>query len=260
MRPILLALALVLPLAACGRPTGDFGRAAPSVLHDDLLPAVGGLIAEERRKEPVSDLNLTDDERELRDRAFAFVRAPHLGDWWLDTLVEGQRTRVLPTIDPDFDPNRYSDFLRADPYRSSEIRWAKVEADVTGDALLVPPFCAVAARVRRADDERLAVLNRRPVEDALVVEVEDRVIENAEVMAWVWRALGYRLESYRLAVDRLELETPSGRLFEVNRAILALAGTRCEGAPPYARLRISEPRRGRVIFGTDPFDGPVLQK
>ena len=36
------ALALVaLAVTACGRPTGDFGRAEPSFLHDTLLPAAG---------------------------------------------------------------------------------------------------------------------------------------------------------------------------------------------------------------------------
>ncbi|HUG62203.1 MAG TPA: hypothetical protein VMP03_10170, partial [Methylomirabilota bacterium] len=103
----LAATAAALALASCGRPTGDFDRARPSALHDDVLPAIGRFSAETKRNEPVSRFNLTDDERELRDRAFAFTRAPHLGDWWLDTLVEGQRTRVLPILDPDFDPTRY---------------------------------------------------------------------------------------------------------------------------------------------------------
>ena len=93
------ALALVaLAVTACGRPTGDFGRAEPSFLHDTLLPAAGKLTAEYVRKEPVSGFPLTDDEIELRNRAWAFVRAPHVRDWWLDSLVEGERTRILPIL------------------------------------------------------------------------------------------------------------------------------------------------------------------
>src|SRR5690606_7552578 len=37
---VLTALAC-LAVAGCARPTGDFGRAAPSVLHDELMPALG---------------------------------------------------------------------------------------------------------------------------------------------------------------------------------------------------------------------------
>lgn len=252
--------AAVVALAACGRPTGDFGRARPSVIHDDLMPAAGAVLARSR-EEPVSGFNLTDDERELRDRAFAFVRSPHLGDWWLDTLVEGQRTRILPVIDPDFDTGRYYAYLRADPYRSSDARWSKVIEDVTGDAMLVPPFCAVAARVRTTDAGRIGRLESDPPPDPVFIEDGyARVDENAEVTAWVWRALGYRLAAYRVAIDRLAVETPSSLLWDTNRAWAALSATRCEGGPPLKTFPGPAPRRSRLLDGPDPFDRPVLQK
>ncbi len=258
-RPARLALILALGLAACGRPTGDFGRARPSALHDDLLPAAGAAIAR-RYGEPVSAFNLTDDERELRDRAWTFVRPPHAGDWWMATEVEGQRTRVSPVADPGFDPARYYDHLRSDPFRSSEARWSRVMEDITADALLVPPFCDVAARVRRADVERLAAARRVASPEPWVIEAEERVFENNEVMSWAWRAREYRLASYRIAIDRLQVETPSDRLFEANRAFAALAGAYCEGAPAAGSLPAPQPRRGRAWRGPDPFEAPVLQK
>jgi hypothetical protein len=280
----LLAVAALALLAACGRPTGDFGRAKPSVVHDLVLPQAGGLVAKYGRHEPVSDFNYTDDERELRDRAWAFVRAPHVRDWWLDTLVEGERTRILPALegegaptpeiagmfgeyglpllDPAYDPSRYYAYLRSDRYRSSEARWTKVGEDILGDALLVPPYCAVAARVRRADVERLAALNRQPGIDLNTVDqAYARVSENEATNAWVWRALRYRLTSYRTAIDALEIETPSEKLWETNRTFGLLAGTRCEGAPA---IRLVDerrvPRRSRYAHAPDPFDEPVLQK
>jgi hypothetical protein len=256
-----LVLAAALLLSACGRPTGDFGRARPSTLHDAVLPEIGRRIAEGHRGEPVSRFNLTDDERELGDRAFAFVRPPHLGDWWLETLVEGQRTRILPTVDPGFDPRRYYAFLRAEPFRSSEARWSRVIADIQSDAMLVPPFCAVAARVRRSDAERIAAAERLPsTDEVFLAEAYDRVWENNAVMAWVWRALAYRLTAYRFALDRLQVETPSDKLFEATQVFGALAAARCVGAPAMVRLPAKPARPSRLLGAPDPFDGPVLQK
>jgi hypothetical protein len=280
---VLPLLAALLGLAACARPTGDFGRAKPSVVHDRLLPSIGADFAR-RRGEPVSDFNLTDDEKELRRRAWAFVRSPHVRDWWLDTLVEGERTRILPALegegaptpeivaslprfalpllDPAYDPRRYYAFLREDRFRSSETRWVRIGEDMLGDALLIPPYCEIAARVRRTDVERLAALNRQPgIDPATVDHAYARVSENEAVNAWVWRALRYRLTAYRFAIDSLEIETPSDRLWETNRTFQTLAGTRCEGAPA---IRLVDqrrvPRPSRYAHAPDPFDEPVLQK
>lgn len=260
VRATLLLAGVLALLSACGRPTGDFGRARPSPLHDEVFPGAGAIVAA-HRGEPVSAFNRTDTERELADRAFAFVRPPHAGDWWQEALVEGQRTRLLPALDPGFDPAVYYAFLRAGPYRSSEARWSKVIEDVQGDTLLVPPFCAVAARVRRADAERIAAVWRVEARDLqLVSDVYARVYENDETMAWVWRALDYRLRAYRIAIDRMQVETPSDKLWETNQAWIALAGTRCADAPAARTLPDGPPRASRRYRGPDPFDQPVLQK
>ncbi len=282
-----LGIAVVLAAAvlpAC-RPTGDFGRAKPSVINDDLMPAAGRWIAGERRKEPVSGFNYTDTELELRDRAFAFVRAPHVRDWWFDALVEGERSRILPLLDrppppvdpkdatlfddvwrtltaPAFDTTRYYAFLRTDPDRSSDTRWNRILEAMTGDTLLVPPFCAVAAKVRSIDVERLAALGRiAGLEPDYVENAYARVEENDRVIAWVWRALAYRVVSYRYAIDRLTVETPSQTQWAVNRAFDALAASRCEAATSWRKAAAAGvPRASRLTRGPDPFDQPVLQK
>ncbi len=189
------------------------------------------------------------------------MRAPQLGDWWQDQLVEQQRTRLSPIVDPSFDPRRYYDFLRADPYRSSEARWSKVIEDMQGDTMLIPPFCEVAARVRRDDAERLAALGRQTSADpAFETGAWARVDENNAVMDWVWRALDYRRTAYRFALDRLEVETPSRQLYDANRAFMALANARCDGAPSMRQLTAGPGRPARPWKGADPFDAPVLQK
>ncbi len=278
-----MVVGVVLALAACGRPTGDFGRAKPSVLHDVLLPKAGTVFATQRG-EPVSSFNMTDDEHELRDRAWAFVRAPHVKDWWFDTLAEGERTRILPALEgsggpseavaamfpeialpllaPAYDVTRYYSFLRSDDFQSSEARWTRLNTDMTGDALLVEPYCRVAARVRKTDAERLAVVGRQPsIDPAFGNEAIDRVEENEAVNAWVWRALRLRLTSYRVAIDRLQVETPSAQLWETSRTFSALAAQRCEGGPALRLLPSTKvPRMSRLLKGPDPFDEPVLQK
>lgn len=274
-----LAVVLV-AVAACGRPTGDFGRAAPSYLHDTLLPVAGDFIASQARKEPVSAFPLTDDEIELRNRAWAFVRAPHARDWWLDTLVEGERTRILPIlkgdaetaamfpeialplIAPAYDRSRYHRYLLSDGRRSTETLWTRVTDDARADTALVPPFCAVAARVRRADVERLGALRRQGLVEAGLHEgAEARVWENEETISWVWQALGYRGASYRYAIDHLEVEAPSDQLATAERALAGLLGVRCFGAPATRTAMPGGPaRHSRLMNPPDPFDEPVPQK
>ena len=279
----LLALVMI-TVTACGRPTGDFGRAEPSFLHDTLLPVAGNLVASQARKEPVSGFPLTDDEIELRNRAWAFVRAPHVRDWWLDTLVEGERTRILPVlkggeamsfetatmfpqialplIAPAYDRSRYHAYLLSDGRLSTETLWARVIDDVSADTELIPPFCAVAARVRRDDVERLGALRRqRIVEAGLHEGAEARVWENEDTIAWVWQALGYRAASYRYAIDHFEVEAPSGQLFAANRAYDTLVFSKCFGAPPIRTAMPRGPERhSRLMNAPDPFDEPVPQK
>lgn len=279
------ALVLVMiAVAACGRPTGDFGRAEPSFLHDTLLPTAGNLVAEYGRKEPVSGFPLTDDEIELRNRAWAFVRAPHVRDWWLDTLVEGERTRILPVLkggdapsaeivamfpemalpllSPAYDSGRYHRYLLSDGRISTETLWTRVVDDASADTALIPPFCEVAARVRRADVERLGALRRqRLVEARLHDGAEARVWENEETIAWVWQALGYRAASYRSAIDHFQVQAPSSQLFAANRAYDTLIFSKCIGAPAIHTAIPSGPgRHSRLMDVRDPFDEPVLQK
>src|SRR4051812_46976073 len=88
-------VALVTVLAACSsaRPVGDFGRAAPSYIHDVSMPATGERNAR-NRKEPVSQFNQTDQETEMHNRVWRFLVAAHAKDWQFDSAVELQRTRI----------------------------------------------------------------------------------------------------------------------------------------------------------------------
>jgi hypothetical protein len=214
-----LVVVLPLVLAACGRETGDFGRAERTPWNDQLRPTAGDAIARWGRGELVSDFNRTDREGTLRDRAWALVRAPHTADWFGETLVEAQRTRILPEIDSRFDPAGYYGYLRKPTFVSSEARWNKAIMDMRADTDLVGPFWGEARRVREDDRLRLTAADGRT--DLKPEELKNayaRIDENARVVDWVWRSLRLRLRAYRMAIDRMMVETPSDRLWEANKA------------------------------------------
>jgi hypothetical protein len=160
---IAVAVALIaVSLTACTRPTGDFDRARPSVIHDRVMPAAGDEAAR-LRGDPVSKFNYTNDEKLMRNRGWTLIRPPWTKDWIGGTMVELSRTRVLPEVEGRVPPDLYLIYLRSDKFQSSDARYDKIAADASGDAELVMPFCEVALRVKAADDERLRVLQNKPV-------------------------------------------------------------------------------------------------
>ncbi len=249
-----LALVLLVTVGGCARPTGDFGRAEPSVIHDKVMPAVGGQIAR-ARGESVSKFNLTNDEKLLRNLGWGLIRPPSSEDWIQGTRVELMRTRILPEENDALKLNLYYYFLRSANYRSSDARYARVAADATGDAELVPPFCEVAVRVSKADDERLRALGRNDIpEDQEYFGAQARVWENRKYTEWVMLALRYRLKAYREALDKLEVETPSEHaLWDANSGLKRLSAAIVnleKGCPIIDRYGQSkQPKRSRIYTG-----------
>jgi len=212
-------------LAACTRPTGDFDRARPSVIHDSLMPRAGDEAAR-LRGDPVSKFNYTNDEKLMRNRGWTLIRPPWTKDWIGGTMVELSRTRVLPETEGRVPPDLYLIYLRSDKFQSSDARYDKIASDASGDAELVMPFCEVAVRVQKADDERLRVLRNQTVTTEETYEgAKARVWENRVMIKWVGQALRYRIIAYKKALDGLEIETPTrDRVWKVNNAIRELEG------------------------------------
>lgn len=211
-------------LAGCVE-RGDFGRVKPSVWND--LVAQTGTIAALARDEPVSDNPFTDDETELRGRAWRFL-VPARGRPWLDRLLaELVATRIVPSdmIEPDY--RAYHEGLLSGPFRSPVSAYRKLSEDVSADGRLVEPFGLAAARVLAADRVRLAALARlRDASAADIVDARARVAENRCLIAWVVSATGFRLAAYRYALEHLVVEAPQRDAIPAERLLARLAAER----------------------------------
>ncbi|WP_209015185.1 hypothetical protein [Roseibium limicola] len=253
-------LALALLVSGCARPSGDFGRAKPSFVHDKAMPLLGEQNAR-LRGDPVSKFNFTNDEKLLRDLSWGLIRPPHANDWIGGTIAELSRTRVLPEVEGRIPPDLYYQFLRTDQFQSSDARYDRIAADANGDAELVPPYCIVAKRVMATDSERLRVLATKQVVTEEVYEgAKARVWENRALIGWVGQALRFRIAAYQRAIEALEVETPSqDRLWKANSAVRTLEGevrlaeTNCNEGITRVSVDDDKIRRSRIYsnWGTE---------
>ena len=203
-----LAALIALAVAGCAQ-RGDFGRQEPNIINDAFLPVVG-YASTWSAGEEVSAFNYTDDELTLRDLGWSLVVPTHAEDWLGRTAAELQRTEIVRRLDLIASPSRYHDLLASRAYRSSDARYARIMDDAAKDMAAIEPYMAYAARVRIADDQRLRAAQALP--DIGIGEMRathGRIAENQRQMAWVKRAMLFRLYAYRYAVDRLMIETPS---------------------------------------------------
>jgi hypothetical protein len=208
---VLIGVALI----GCARPTGDFGRPQPSVIHDTLLPSLGKASLR-AREEPASFYNLTDHEKILRDRGWRLIVPPHAHDWYGANVAEWQRVGLTPRADMTLKPERYAQYLSSQAFRSSETRYRRIADDAQKDMLSLPDFFAVVDRVARDDTARLEAARAIPdLQPSELKNIYDRISENQFYVAWVKRSLYFRLYAYRYALDRLLIETPSPQAAQV---------------------------------------------
>jgi hypothetical protein len=204
------AATLTLLVAACSttRPVGDFGRAQESVLHDQVMPAIGTLKTEHIDKRPVSTFNQTDQEREMHDRVWRYLTSAHVKDWSFDSSVEFQRTRIGRT-DHKFKIDRYYKLISSERYASSRVRYSTMADHISIDIDLMPSTFQSICAVLEVDRQRtVAATEIAGLEPAMRQEQRDRQVENGERIGWFVRAIRYRYESYNYALEHLLVETP----------------------------------------------------
>lgn len=205
---ILAAPALLLALVGCGYPTADFGRAASSVMHEEVYPLVGNLRAL-ANKELVSDLNYADEELEMRNRVWRYIRAPHTKDWFHDFASEMQRTRITVPTDHYLRTETYYYYLRSDRYASSPVRYARLSADIGADSSLAPKVFGIICKVLTIDKQReIAAKNLKLNDFKWRKNRVARRNENLDFISWFARAMRFRLDAYDYALAHLLIETP----------------------------------------------------
>jgi len=219
--PILIGL-----LAGACVETGDFGRPRPSLWNDLALPATGSLAAR-IRAEPVSPYVFTDDEQELRRRAWRFLMPAHESAWFERRLGELVAARILPMSFGRNDRPSYFRALMRDGGASPASRYRRLSEDAAADAKLIDPFAIIAARVVQADAVRLKALGW--VQDLTTEEARNaamRVAENRCLIAWIRVEIGRRQEAYAYALQHLFIEAPQGEGIAVERALAKLEAHR----------------------------------
>ena len=203
---------------------GDFGRPRESVFVDEFLPWLkNGVDSLTGLHAPAAPY--TDDERTLRDLAYAFLQPPESSDWHF--IVAGADFFELWDhwiVGPQpFDVRSYAEHLIAKPYRSSTARYARLIDDIRADAGRVTPFFSMANRVLEADAVRargFQYVSRLPLETFDLARA--RVAENRELIDRVYDRFRERIASYRYALECLLVLTPSPNAVEAERALHAL--------------------------------------
>ena len=229
--------ALLASLSACSSRVGDLGRVETNSFAEGVMGNSGRLKAK-LFGELVSDFNFTDEEKTMRNLAWPMIRPPHAQDWmsldlWkfpqsiqnvgLHLLTETQTARLTPLIDMSFDPKRYYWVLHTEKYASHHVRYERIIQDTRQDRDALAAFVPAAERVVEMDNQRMAALGRKVDMDPRELKnAYARVDENKRYIAWVWRALNYRMAAYAYAIKKLEVETPSERVKEANEALKAL--------------------------------------
>src|SRR5262249_16848330 len=140
-------------LGGCSSLNGDFGRVRPSLVSDDMHAWIGRDAATNVGA-PVSLYNLTDDERELRDRAYPLIAPPYERYRWDAVLSEYGLTRRIQKRWWYFDRTAYYRHLMELQLRSTTARYARLVDDARNDVERIWPFFANARRVVDLDRKR----------------------------------------------------------------------------------------------------------
>jgi hypothetical protein len=230
-RGCLFAVGALSLLTGCAN--GDFGEVEPFLVTDQIHDWVGrDAVAASK----VSGFELTDDERELRDLAYPLIEPPYDRQKWYSVLGEYGLINYVN----HFDRTLYAKRLFATYARSPQSHYAQLTDDIRNDITRLPSFYETAGRVIDIDRKRRASLAYVP--DLTAKERKNalrRIRENASVVYLVNEKMAQRIASYRYALERLVIMTPSPRAVDVERLLNQLqaqaARYRIEIPPTWVR-------------------------
>jgi hypothetical protein len=222
VRLILFILGGAALLAGCAL-NGDFDRVRPSLVSDDMHAWVGREAVQRGGAHP-SEFPLTDEERRLRDLAFALIQPPYDRNRWYSVFMDYGLAGPPDTL--LFDRAAYWDRLDAAYRRSEASSYARIVTDARNDVSRLEPFFMSAVRVSDIDQRRAESLRYVAASSGLTHEEKANALrrnrENAAVIAWVCASLGARAAAYRYALERLVVSEPSSHAAEAERALSLL--------------------------------------
>lgn len=208
---------------------GDFGRVRDELVTDDMHAWVGRDAVRSIGGKP-SEFRLTDNERRLRDLAYALIEPSYDRNRW-DSAFAEYGLKGPPDGRP-FDRTAYWTHLDVAHRRSEVSSYAQVVADARNDVVRIEPFFATAARVVDIDRRRAEslgfVASSSGLSDAEANNALSRINENTAIVEWACSSLKERATSYRYALERLVIMTPSPNAVEVERS-LTLLRSRIDG-------------------------------
>jgi nitrate reductase assembly molybdenum cofactor insertion protein NarJ len=172
-------------------------------------------------------LQLTDEERSLRDLAYPLIEPPYDRNRWYSVLGElNLKSRPWPYPKRD----AYAGQLFETAYRSQTARYNKLIEDIRNDLVRLDPFYSNAHYVLDIDRKREQALSRvSRVSEQERRDALQRIEENRAIVRWVQGSLAERAESYRVALERLVVSAPAPVSIEAERA-LALLQQRISGS------------------------------
>jgi len=210
------AFATLALLGGCSA-NGDFKEIRPTLVHDDVhdwldFDAVAG-----KNMSP-SGFTLTDDERQLRDLAYPLIEQPYDRHQWYS--IAGEYGVIGSDHRGAFDRTQYATHLFGSRYRSPSARYARLTEDIRNDKTRLPQFFETAGRVLDVDQKRrksLAFVSSLSEHERN--EAQRRIYTNQSLVAMVRTKLRQRVESYRFALERLVIMTPSSEAVDVERSL-----------------------------------------
>ncbi len=209
-----MAVAALLLLAGCAN--GDFGEVKPSLVRADIHDWIG-LDAIAGRPTWPSHFELTDDERQLRDLAYPLIEPAYDRKRWYS--MAGEYGVIGASHRTVFDRTAYATQLLSPRYSSPSARYAQLIDDIRNDITRIDPFFANARGVLDTDGKRRQALAFVQPSHLERKNANRRIQENALIVAWVHSSLNRRVASYRFALERLVVITPSAMAVDAERGL-----------------------------------------
>lgn len=213
-----LTVLVLLLLAGCTS-LGDLGRLQDVYVTDDIHAWVGQEAAT-RAGAPVSLNQLTENERTLRDLAFALIEPPYDRNRWDAVLYEYGLKHEFQHDLWVVDPTAYYRYLTAAGDRSTMARYNKLIDDIHNDVVRIGPFFDLAHRVVDLDQRRQTSMDYLPdVGPPDRLDAVARVGENTLTIAWVQNSLAQRCAGYRFALNHLAVAEPDNVAAQADLAL-----------------------------------------